>query len=74
MAERGTSHSAVALLAERPLPDGRIEATLKLACGCVVTRAVDAARFVDTVQGLRIAAGKYPCPVGHAVSGPGGGA
>ena len=60
-----TSQSASSTLSEEPLPDGRVRARLLLACGCEVEQVVDARRFAETVDGLRFAAGKYPCPKDH---------
>ncbi len=65
------SHAAVALLAETPRDDGRRDVELRLACGCTVRCAVEASRLVDTVDGQRLAVGKYPCPAGHPVRPPG---
>lgn len=67
---RDMSHAALQLLRETPLEDGRVEVTLRLACGCTVTRAIAASRIVETDDGRRFAAGKYPCPAGHPVRPP----
>lgn len=45
-----------------------VTATLELACGCIHTFDVNAARIVETVSGETLAAGKYPCPKGHALA------
>jgi Fe2+ transport system protein B len=64
------SHPAVQILAELPLDGGAVEVTLVLACGCTVTRSIAASRIVETEDGRRIAAGKFPCPAGHPVRPP----
>jgi hypothetical protein len=46
------------------------EATLELACGCVVTRAIARDRILVTEEGERRAIGKYPCPLDHPVRRP----
>jgi len=61
------SQSVAQLLEESPLPDGRLHLRLRLACGCELERDVSADRVIDTVDGLRLAVGKYGCPVGHPV-------
>ena len=63
------------IVLERPLADGRAEVALELACGCALVRRLDERRLVTTVEGARLAVGKYPCPVGHPVArgeGPAG--
>jgi hypothetical protein len=60
------SQPASELLGESPAEGGQWEVTLKLACGCVVRCTVAQSRIVETVDGRRIAVGKYPCPVSHA--------
>jgi hypothetical protein len=66
------SHAAEQVLDEKHAGPGRIEATLRLACGCVVTRLLAADRILDGATGVRFAVGKFPCPAGHAVGrGPG---
>ena len=62
-----TLHAAAALLAEEPLPDGRVLARLRLACGCVIERPLAADRILEAADGRRFAVGKYPCPLSHAV-------
>ena len=64
------SQAAVQLLRETPLDGGRVKATLLLACGCTVTRAIAASRIVEGIDGRRFVAGKYPCPAGHPVRPP----
>ena len=61
------SHSAQELLDETALPGGRARVSLRLDCGCVVIREIDARRLVQLDDGRRLAAGKYPCPQAHAV-------
>lgn len=65
-----SAHSALALLAEIPAADGRVLATLRLACGCVVERNIAADRILQAEDGRRFAIGKYACPVGHPVRPP----
>ena len=43
-------------------------AVIELACGCVVERVLASDRILETVDGLQIAVGKYPCPVGHPLA------
>lgn len=43
--------------------------TLRLACGCVVTRTIAADRLLE-LSGERRAVGKYPCPERHPVVRP----
>jgi hypothetical protein len=66
------SQSAVALLRVTPLAGApaRVEAVLKLACGCVVTRAISADRVAESVDGEMFPVGKYPCPENHPPGGP----
>ena len=66
------SHAAVSLVSETPVPGTpvRVEAVLKLACGCTVTRVIAADRVAETTSGERIPVGKYPCPEGHPVNPP----
>ena len=64
------SHAALHILRERPLDSGQLEVTLQLACGCTLTRAIPRSRVVQTDDGRRFAAGKYPCPAGHPVRPP----
>ena len=56
------------IVSERALADGRAEVSLELACGCVLVRRLDERRLVTTVEGVRLAVGKYPCPVAHPVA------
>ena len=67
-----TSHAATRMLAEHPLPDGRIALTVQLACGCTVTVPVQADRVIDTEDGLRLPVGKFSCPLDHPVRRLGG--
>ncbi len=45
-----------------------VRARLKLACGCEQSFELAADRIVETVDGQRIAVGKYPCAKGHALA------
>lgn len=47
--------------------EGRVNARLRLACGCVVQRSIAADRILQVDAGP-IAVGKYSCPEGHALS------
>lgn len=46
----------------------KVRAVIELACGCVVERVLASDRILETMDGLRIAVGKYPCPVGHPLA------
>ncbi|MEM9069291.1 MAG: hypothetical protein AAGE52_12330 [Myxococcota bacterium] len=73
MAERSllvTSHSAIKLVAHRGVGEGRVEATLVLACGCEVTRTMRADRIQEIEGGGLLVVGKYPCPKRHPVRPP----
>ncbi|GAC1604911.1 MAG: hypothetical protein NVS4B10_18130 [Myxococcales bacterium] len=61
------SHAAEQVLGERSVAPGRLEATLRLACGCRVTRTLPDDRILDGEAGARYAVGKFPCPAGHPV-------
>jgi hypothetical protein len=61
------SHAADRVLDEKRLGPGRIEATLRLACGCVITCLLPEDRILDGAAGFRLAVGKFPCPAGHTV-------
>lgn len=65
------SHAVRTLLSESPRPDGALELELELVCGCRVRVSASADRVVTTVDGARLAVGKYPCPNGHPVRRPG---
>lgn len=39
--------------------------TLELMCGCVIEATLDENRLITADDGVRIAVGKYPCPLGH---------
>jgi len=61
------SQAADALLAAESIsgqPD-RVRATIRLRCGCEITRDIAADRILDRPDGTRFAVGKYPCPAGH---------
>jgi hypothetical protein len=53
---------AVELLQAVPGCAGRVRATLRLGCGCVVVREMDADRIQQTVSGDTLVVGKFPCP------------
>ena len=57
------SHPAT-LIEAAPLPEGW-QARARLRCGCEVVLTVPADRIVETLEGLKILVGKYPCPVDH---------
>ncbi len=61
------SQAVQQLLEESRPADGRLRVRLKLVCGCEVEKTVEADRVIDTVDGLRLAVGKYPCPLEHPV-------
>jgi hypothetical protein len=67
-------HGVRRIVSEVALPDGRAEVTLELGCGCTVTRRLDGNRLSTAEDGVRLAVGKYPCPVGHPVRGSSPGA
>ncbi len=60
------SQAADEILGLEDVSDQRVRATLRLACGCVVTREIARDRIVDDIEPAR-AVGKYPCPQGHPV-------
>jgi hypothetical protein len=64
------SQAVKQLLEESPHADGRLSVRLQLVCGCELTATVAADRVIDTVDGIRLAVGKYPCPNGHPVKRP----
>ncbi len=65
------SQSAVRIVTEHPgAQPTRIAATLELACGCMVEVEVDHNRIFTADDGVRLAVGKYPCPLNHPVSRP----
>ncbi len=53
---------AVELLEAAPTCGGHVRATLRLGCGCVVTREIAADRIQTTVDGKTLVVGKFPCP------------
>ena len=53
---------AVELLQAAPGCGGRVRATLRLGCGCVVVRELEADRIQQTVDGATLVVGKFPCP------------
>ncbi|MDX2013062.1 MAG: hypothetical protein SFW67_22905 [Myxococcaceae bacterium] len=63
-------HGVRRIVSELALPDGRVEATLELHCGCTIARRLDENRLLTAEDGARLAVGKYPCPRGHPVAGP----
>lgn len=63
-------HGVRQIVHEVPLPDGRAEVTLELACGCSIVRRLDHNRLLTAEDGVRLAVGKYPCPMGHPVRAP----
>ena len=67
------SQAARALLSEAPVPGepGQVRVTLQLVCGCTVERNIAADRIIATVEGKRLAVGKYPCPLDHPARPPG---
>ena len=65
------SQSAVRIISERSSDTGtHLDATLELACGCEVTVKVEPQRIFTADDGVRLAVGKYPCPLNHPVSRP----
>ncbi len=64
------SQSATALLGEEALEGGRLRIRVRLVCGCELSVEVAADRVLDTVDGLRLPVGKFPCPNGHPVRRP----
>lgn len=61
------SQAALRLVGVVPVvgdPD-RVEATIELRCGCVVTQRIAADRILEREGGERYAVGKYRCPEGH---------
>lgn len=62
------SQGASAIVAVESIDAERVRATLRLDCGCVVTREIARDRILDDVDPPR-AVGKYPCPLGHPVRG-----
>ena len=69
------SQSAIAILDVRPHPSSvpgeeRVQARLRLTCGCVVERTIAADRILTASDGATIAVGKYPCPEDHPVQAP----
>ena len=65
-----SSQAAITVHRWTSLGDGRIEATVTLACGCVVTRQMPADRGIETEDGAVRVVGKFPCPQGHPVRRP----
>jgi hypothetical protein len=55
------------LLEELPAADGRLQVRLRLICGCEIEKTVAGDRVITTVDGLRLAVGKYSCPLDHPV-------
>lgn len=53
---------AVELLEAAPSCGGHVRATLRLGCGCVITRDMAADRIQTTVEGKTLVVGKFPCP------------
>lgn len=49
---------------------GRTDATLELLCGCVIDAALDEHHLLTAEDGVRLAVGKYPCPLGHPARRP----
>jgi hypothetical protein len=64
------SQAVQQLLEELPAEDGRLKVRLRLICGCEIERNVEADRVISTVDGVRLAVGKYSCPLGHPVVRP----
>jgi hypothetical protein len=66
-----TSQAVRRILHEAPpSADGRTEATLELACGCVITARLDEHHLLTAEDGVRLAVGKYPCPLRHPARRP----
>lgn len=61
------SQAVAKLLDESPAANGELKVRLELVCGCVIDKTVAADRVIDTVDGLRLAVGKYSCPLDHPV-------
>lgn len=59
------SHSAT-LIEATPI-DSTWQVRARLKCGCEVQLNVPADRIVESVEGVRLLVGKYPCPLKHAV-------
>lgn len=65
-----TSQAVRRILNEQPRTDGLTDATLELTCGCVIEARLDADRLPTADDGVRLAVGKYPCPLGHPARRP----
>jgi hypothetical protein len=59
------AQAAVAILSLAPAGPGRVQARLRLACGCTVDRELNEDRVLERDDGERFVVGKYPCPEGH---------
>ncbi len=63
-------HAVRRIVHELALPDGRVQASLELQCGCLITRRLDEHRLFTADDGARLAVGKYPCVQAHPVARP----
>ena len=59
------AQAAQDLIALAPAGKGRVQARLRLACGCTIDRELSADRVLERDGGARFVVGKYPCPVDH---------
>jgi hypothetical protein len=64
------SQSAIEVLEVIERADDALTVTLRLACGCVVTRDIARDRLLVTDEGEKRAIGKYPGPLDHPVCAP----
>ena len=56
---------ALRVLESEPHGAAESRVTLELACGCRATLNIASDRIQTTLEGERIAVGKYSCPEGH---------
>ena len=56
------AQAAVAILSLADAGPGRVQARLRLACGCTVERELNADRVLERGDGEKFIVGKYPCP------------
>ena len=59
------AQAATEVLALAPAGPGRMQARLRLACGCDIDRELNEDRVLERVDGARFVVGKYPCPEDH---------
>ncbi len=65
-----SSHPALTLHRWEPCAPGAIDATVTLACGCVVSLRMPADRLLEVEGGEPRVVGKFPCPQRHPVRWP----